>query len=432
VKKNAHLRRASNVAGKSNKNAKPKSASDYCKLTRAAIEFQILTLQSELKVLDELMEMSDDEKMTTLFELLDKDGDRKIDAVELADGLRKVRGDVAFEEGLILAIDRVANFDKDGDAKLDRKEFENLIMTILEAVGCTFSELSELLVMQVLFSPTGNTMMENIAGEIISEDVDDAVKEEEELLHALADERMEALFALFDIDNDGSIDFKEVVLGMYKLTDDIDGASKAAVSAILLFDENNSKSLDYEEFTKLMINVAATSSMTFDDIADSLTRLAAQPVAMSDEDISSLFAMDQTLNRLKDIQKSDSNESITIDALELAKIDRLFELFDLDENGSIDFHELALGLRKFQEATKMEETVEQCIKAFDAFDTNSDEKLDRDEFPRFIAQFARMACSDLSELIDFMIVTSALKENKESEEKYIKSIGASDLYYWGY
>jgi hypothetical protein len=122
-------------------NAKPKYyAPDYVKITRAALEFKILTLQAELKLLLDLAAFSDEEKLGTIFFLLYKDRDGgSISAVELTDGLRKVCGDVDFKERPPLAIARVASFDTDGDAKLSFEE--NLILygdTLLGAMGYTF------------------------------------------------------------------------------------------------------------------------------------------------------------------------------------------------------------------------------------------------------------------------------------------------------
>ena len=65
------------------------------------------------------------------------------------------------------------------------------------------------------------------------------------------------------------------------------------------------------------------------------------------------------------------------------------------------------------------------------FDTDSDDSLDRNEFALFVVTFANTLGTDLHEMIDFMIVASALKDNSEDEKKYIKSLTASDIYYWG-
>jgi hypothetical protein len=74
--------------------------------------------------------------------------------------------------------------------------------------------------------------------------------------------------------------------------------------------------------------------------------------------------------------------------------------------------------------------VDESIKVLTTFDTNSDEKLDRNEFAFFVAKFSNTLGADMHEIIDFMIVTTALKESSECEEKYIKSIGACDIYLW--
>ena len=53
-----------------------------------------------------------------------------------------------------------------------------------------------------------------------------------------------------------------------------------------------------------------------------------------------------------------------------------------------------------------------------------DQKLDRIEFAVFLAKYAQAAEIDLHELIDFMVVASALKDNSNAEMAYIKRIGA--------
>lgn len=87
--------------------------------------------------------------------------------------------------------------------------------------------------------------------------------------------------------------------------------------------------------------------------------------------------------------------------------------------------------RKFEETTSLNTTVEETLSVLNAFGTNSDQKLNPEEFGLFITKFAKTTGANLSGMIDFMIVASALKHNKDSEQKYIQSITTSDLYYWG-
>jgi Ca2+-binding EF-hand superfamily protein len=75
--------------------------------------------------------------------------------------------------------------------------------------------------------------------------------------------------------------------------------------------------------------------------------------------------------------------------------------------------------------------VEESIKVMNDFDTNDDQQLDRNEFALFVARFSNVLDADMHEMVDFMIVTSAMKENSETEKKYIRSIREYDIYRWG-
>ena len=78
----------------------------------------------------------------------------------------------------------------------------------------------------------------------------------------------------------------------------------------------------------------------------------------------------------------------------------------------------------------MQTTVDEAISLMDAFDLDQDQKLNRSEFILFLVQFAKMAETDFDEMLDFMIVTAAIKENSEAEVKYLKSLNDADVYIW--
>ena len=98
--------------------------------------------------------------------------------------------------------------------------------------------------------------------------------------------------------------------------------------------------------------------------------------------------------------------------------------WDTDHDGQLDFSELALGMRKFQSTKTLEETAAEAVAAMLTFDEDDNQKLDRIEYAVFLAKYAQAAEIDLRELIDFMCVTSALKDNSEAEKAYIESISA--------
>lgn len=105
--------------------------------------------------------------------------------------------------------------------------------------------------------------------------------------------------------------------------------------------------------------------------------------------------------------------------LVLTQIDGLVQ-----HSGELDLSEFVLGMRKFHEAKEVDKTLEESIGAMLSFDENSDQRLDRKEFATLLCQFAKAARVPLHELIDFMVVTSAVKDNSQVERAYIDSVKA--------
>lgn len=425
-KRVAAQRGSSHAASNSlRKKASASSATDYVKFSRAALEFQIVALQAQLDLLNGLSKMSDDEKLNTLYEILDKDGDGQIDAHELADGLRKCDESLAFADSLQAAVAAVATFDTDDDARLNKEEFRRFLDTLLDTLGCNFHDLSELLVMQILFSDSGNNQLEDAIGEVMSEPINEAVRETEAYRDVLLDDRMVALYNMFDLNGDGKVEFKEVALGLFKMTDNMEESSKAAMAALLMFDEDSNKTLDYLEFSKLIMNVVYQFGEDFEELIDDMLKCASQPAVMSDEDLALLVVGDEMATAATELADLEKEVAEVINVVEYGRMQRLFDLWDLDHDGTIDFSELALGMRKFHEAKSMEDTLAETVAAMLTFDENDDQKLDRVEFAVFLAKFSKAAEVDLHELIDFMVVASALKDDDEAEKAFINSIAAS-------
>jgi hypothetical protein len=79
-------------------------------------------------------------------------------------------------------------------------------------------------------------------------------------------------------------------------------------------------------------------------------------------------------------------------------------------------------MRKFHEAKEVDKTLEESIDAMLSFDKDADQRLDLTEFATLICQFAKAARIPLHEFIDFMVVTSAVKDNSQVERAYIDSV----------
>jgi Ca2+-binding EF-hand superfamily protein len=315
-------------------------------------------MQAQLMILNSLAERSDDDKLKMLFGILDKDGDGFIDAVELSDGIRKHRDSFSFADSLDRAMDMVAVFDTDHNAMLNISEFEKYIETMLEEMGATFHEFSEFIIMQMLLSE-GNDAAEEVAGAIVAPVVDEEVKARGEFYNALVDKRMIALFQLFDLDHDGQVDFVEVALGLHNLTEDMEGSTAAAVGILLTFDEDELRSLDYVQFLKIIMNIAASPDEKFEDIADTLTLQMCKGVqVITAKDLASLAVVDKMYNAALDEAEAQREALEAIGALQYAKLHKLFDLWDADHDGFIQFNELVAGMRKFQEAMDIDESVQ--------------------------------------------------------------------------
>jgi len=284
IVKQAAIHNASKVAAATQRAATSGTPSAFAQISRIAIEFEIMALNARLAVLDDLADMSDDEKMDVLFDVMDKNRDGSLSATEIADGLRRIRGDVDFAEALAVAMDRVASFDRDGDALLDRSEFADYATRLSEAFGGTFHDFAEMLILGVVFNP-GNDDAENLAAAIADEDITRALREEGALARVMDDERMRFLFHMFDLDSDGSVDYVEVVNGLYKITEDLDEAEMTAMAGLMMFDEEGDAALSYEEFTRFILRLISASGRSFDDSIYDMTKAAAEDIDMTKEEV---------------------------------------------------------------------------------------------------------------------------------------------------
>lgn len=328
---------------------------------------QILSLQSELKLLDELCALEKDEKIKELFESLDKNSTGFIRASDIIGGLGRVRGDVAFVTRLGLAMEKAFPLN-DGDNgsstsnNIDLTAFANFLDQFATSMDCSLNNLVEMIVTNVLFPDKNMVDNNNSNGNLIPDRellVDEAAilvleEKKESLSHddakeirlAVKDERMQALFRVFDQKDNGVVDFHEIVVGFYKAFPSLDDASHAAVSALLLFDEKEKRELTYQEFARLMLNVTASAPdhITFDDVADSLTRNAITIASgVTSEYVLSKYSMDKSSKLLLDLKETVTYLGLGV--VDLAKLDRLFDQFDADHDGNISAKDLVLGLR---------------------------------------------------------------------------------------
>lgn len=386
-----------------------KGASAFVVESRKAIKQDIAMLQAQLELLDSLAEMTDEEKMALLFMTLDVDGDGLISATELSNAVRKRHADMDMVESLDRAMSLVAAFDEDGDAKLNAEEFKVLVDAFAaDMEGTSFHELAEYLILQSIMLP-GNSIVEQVIVDTVAgEDIDKEVKARGDLMSALVDPRLIQLFLLFDKTGDGELSFKEVAIGLYQLTDDMETAVKSTVELLLALDHDDSRTLDYKEFAHLILGFCAAAEKSFNDMADDLTlALSSDEIAMTEEDLAGLYISDEYYQSAKDLVDAMKEEVKVEDVLGYGRLLKLFALLDENHDGGLDANELAKGLQKFHTAMGMESNagLEAAMLVL-VSDDDGDAVLDKTEFARAMVKYADANEVGVHDLVDFMCVTS--------------------------
>jgi Ca2+-binding EF-hand superfamily protein len=406
AKKTKATKQAAN--SRSNKAKKSANVSQFVLQTKKNLELQMAALQAQLDMVNELEKMAIEEKADLLFSLMDKDAGGTIDAKELAEAFRKQNEGLSFAGSIEKSIEMIAIYDEDGDAELDREEFEQFLNRMVKDLNTTFDEFCEFLVYQILFADDTSD----------SEDVDiqklnQEVKQRGELLDSLSDPRMKDLFVLFDREGNNYISFKEVACGLYHLTNNMEESAKATTNLLLMLDKDDTRRLDYPKFAKLILAIAATSNASFDEVADDLTlALTANDGGIDPKALRLLTIADEAYAEAREKEKGLKKSIKNLDPFSYQRVLRLFDLWDSDKSGTLDFSELFDGLRRYQAASNnghSRESVEKGVKMLMDGDVNGDHLLDREEFAVSIMKYAEAVGTDLHELIDFICVIAGLQ-----------------------
>lgn len=405
----ARKTKATKQAARSRGNKAKKSAnvSQFVLQTKKNLELQMAALQAQLDMVNELEKMSIEEKADLLFSLMDKDGGGTIDAKELAEAFRKQNEGLSFAGSIEKSIEMIAIYDEDGDAELDRDEFEQFLNRMVKDLKTTFDEFCEFLVYQILFTD------DTADGEDVDlNELNQEVKQRGQLLDSLSDPRMRSLFVLFDRDGNNYVSFKEVACGLYHLTNNMEESAKATTNLLLMLDKDDTRKLDYPKFAKLILAIAATSNASFDEVADDLTlALTTNDGQIDDGALKLLTIADEAYAQAREKEKSLKKSIKNLDPFSYQRVLRLFDLWDADGSGTLDFNELFDGLRRYQAASNnghSRDSVEKGVKMLMEGDVDGDQQLDREEFAVSIMKYAEAVGTDLHELIDFICVIAGL------------------------
>jgi len=336
--------------------------------------------------------MTEEEMLGTLFDLFDVDGSGRIGLNDLSQSLLKVDGQKTAQEAFETAKLSITAFDSDDNGKLDKDEFRTFICAMSKNVNSEFSDIVRFLILRVVLAKGGHI--------VVDEEVRTCV-----------------LYKAFDSTKQGFADFKSVVKSMKWVSNQMDEKFRNIIFAV---DKNTTRQLNLVQFAGFLFSVVSASPphINFHQVANSMTESLCDYKNQKEKDLNELFD-NHTIQHLE-TTKSLGPTKVSITAQQYEKVKMLFDLWDLNKSGLIDFSEFFLGLRKFHGTKDYATTFAETTAAMSRFDINdSNGKLDLIEFSIALSEFASFANFDLEELIDFMVVKSALTNNSDTERNYL-------------
>ena len=399
------------------------TASSFVAEKRRQIKLEMAALQAQLDLLAELEEMSDDAKIEMLFSLIDKKRDGMVDAAELANALRAGNKSLSLSDAIDRAIRTVAAFDKDGDTKLDMAEFKTCIEATRDELDMTLGEFAEFMSLQLaLVEDLGIADMPTSATPMVSDSASSAslereVSQEEEYMKILRDPRMQELFHLFDKDGNMELSFKQVASGLYRLSHNMAESTRTTMGVLFMLDKHDKRTLDYEQFGRLVLAVVAASTAPFDQVVDDLIFALTADDPIPESELQALYVADNMYEGVLDLKQKQHEVSHLMDPVIYGRIQKLFDTWDINNDGYISKKELAIGLRHFHEASHEEGDPEEEATSLIELDQDGDHLLDRLDFARALGTFAEEAGKSLHDMIDFMVVTTAIGEKQTNSYK---------------
>eukprot|EP00980_Cylindrotheca_fusiformis_P031387 scaffold26287_cov152-Cylindrotheca_fusiformis.AAC.1 len=384
-----------------------KDIASFVTQTKWNLELQMRALQSKLDLVRELGNMSADAKLDLLYNILleDAGSSKSIALKDFQAALTLASTNLPFAANVQTALTSVT---APSEGSLKREEFQTYCQALVESMRTTVNAFSEFVVYQVKFGAAPTTAA---AAPAPSEGVLSSKRK-----NMLNDPRMMALFVMFDKDADSTVDFKEVAIGLYKLSNNMKDSAKNAAALLLMMDRNDERVLTYETFARLIMSVAAASNLTFDELADQLTLALTDKSELSEEVMNEIIMVEENLEKIQQAQAKESERKKTMDALSYSKTQKLFELWDADGDGTIDFQELLRGIRKYLKASNLNSTdAEKDALMIMGHDKDSNQALDKEEFAYAMANYAESIQKPLHEVIDFMVVVGSKETNKVEE-----------------
>ncbi len=415
------LRRAVNVAAASTSSKIKQSditVANFVMLARAKIELDASLLEAELNFQDRLREMDHEDRIDTLFELFDKDGNQLVSITETKDfiltrmkEMKATKDSIPSVNALIARYERV-------DEYFERETFGRLMLEMQHAFNCnTFLDFCNLMAQKVAFNEDARKILEDyILGNQRKVYQKERTKSAalSQFSDVVVEARMILLFSMLDSNGNGIVSLSEVVRHLFRLSMGMDSLKR---QVLLSYDKDDLRTLNHYEFSEFMLNVLALvpEEMTFHDLADAVT-LSVTRDDVSEENLKELM-MDPDDMIAKAGFPLEHPTSDLIFAC--GRLHRLFSMLDTNHDKHVNISEFLPFLERYNPGSNQKRK----SAVFSQYDTNRDGRLDFQEFATMIIKFAGSDV-DPHKLIDYLCVQVALCDNLKDESAYTSSLSS--------
>jgi Ca2+-binding EF-hand superfamily protein len=413
------IRRAVNVASASNA-AKLKSSnvpSIYVRYARAKLDLDLSLLNSELSFLDCLRLMDHDDRIDTLFELFDNEGNQLVDikSTKLIILERMNDPTATTTRKFKIEVEKLFGRYERFDDYFDRPTFASLMVEMQNILKCSnFLVFCTLIAQKVAFNEDTRKILEDAVQGNVQKDMRDKneVKSLDQFSDAIIGARISLIFSMLDSESTGIVCFTDIAKHLFHFSESLDSIKR---QILLTCDKNDTRTLNYNEFAEFMLNIAAIvpEGINFHDLADAVTLSFAKD-DVSDEDLEELMMNHDELME-KAICPTDHANSDWLQAY--GRLQRLFDMLDKNHDKFLNFHEIRSLLERYTPSAS-----EACNEAlFNCYDANSDGRLEYEEFSDMIVKFAGKDV-DPHKLIDYLCVQVALDDNMHQKQAYANSL----------
>jgi Ca2+-binding EF-hand superfamily protein len=355
------------------------------------------------------------DKQSIVMKLIDRDGDGKINLREMAIAFHKMDGTQAYAKSVEDADKSIQKADEDKDGMLNREEFGNFMLSLVDSLKCTFDELCFILVQWLAFNDTGH----DIVQEALEDNAVNADQQDEYLTEfedEVTETRIALLFQYLDYNGSGKLLFIDVFERLFEVVKVMNEKTR---DVLFMMDGKQDRQLDYHEFTNLLYNVTAACppGTHFHDIADAMTVAGASHDKVHAVEISRLLAA-VALDRV--FVQNKVPKELHMTPLSYGRVQNLFRMSETDNSGFVEVHELVMSIRKLQGTSKdIDQTIEDTVALIAHVDKKQAQRVDLREYAAFISTLASALNTDVNELVSYLAVELALRDNDEEEQAYV-------------